>query len=124
MNGNLDVKDLETWKRSELQKLAKEMGLKADGTIKELAARIAAEEVEIPDKREVTDQEPDKSAEAVSNDESEEETPDDEAAIALEVIKPYTDKRLNKIMEKGGELTADIDRANELIAAGVARIKK
>ena len=49
MCGHLDVKDLEKYKKQDLQALARELGVSDAGTIKEIAARCAAVEVEIPD---------------------------------------------------------------------------
>ena len=40
MKGHLDVKELEKCKKADLQKLAKELGVSTEGTIKELAERI------------------------------------------------------------------------------------
>lgn len=39
MKGHLDVKELEKCKKADLQKLAKELGVSTEGTIKELAER-------------------------------------------------------------------------------------
>lgn len=49
MRGHLDVKDLEKYKKPDLQALARELGVSDAGTIKEIAERCAAVEVEIPD---------------------------------------------------------------------------
>ena len=57
MKGHLDVKELEKCKKADMQKLAKELGLSTEGTIKELSERCAEVEVEIPDERELTEDE-------------------------------------------------------------------
>ena len=57
MKGHLDVKELEKCKKADLQKLAKELGVSTEGTIKELAERCAEVEVEIPDESELTEEE-------------------------------------------------------------------
>lgn len=44
---HLTTEDLKTWKKDELVKLAKDMGLETSGTKSEIIKRIAAEEVEI-----------------------------------------------------------------------------
>lgn len=50
MKGYLDAKELESYKKEDLQELAKQLGVDAEGTKKEIAARCAAVEVDIPDK--------------------------------------------------------------------------
>ena len=57
MTGHLDIKDLEKMKKDDLKALAKDMGISDEGTVKELAARIAAEEVEVPEEDELTEEE-------------------------------------------------------------------
>ena len=52
MKTHFDVKELEKWKKEDLQKLASEMGLSDSGTKEEIAKRIAAEEVEVPEEEE------------------------------------------------------------------------
>lgn len=47
MKGHLDVKELEKYKKADLQKLAEELGVSTEGTIKELAERCAEVEVEV-----------------------------------------------------------------------------
>lgn len=64
MKGNLDAKELETYKKADLQQLARELGVSDAGTIKEIAARCAAVEVEVPDEGQLTDEEKKAAAEA------------------------------------------------------------
>jgi len=52
MKTHFDVKELEKWKKEDLQKLASEMGLSDSGTKEEIAKRIAAEEVEVLEEEE------------------------------------------------------------------------
>ena len=54
MKGYLDAKELESYKKEDLQELAKQLGVDAEGTKKEIAARCAAVEVDIPDDNELT----------------------------------------------------------------------
>ena len=56
MKGYLDAKELERYKKEDLQELAKELGVDAEGTKKEIAARCAAVEVDIPDDSELTEE--------------------------------------------------------------------
>ena len=44
MKGYLDAKELESYKKEDLQELAKQLGVDAEGTKKEIAARCAAVE--------------------------------------------------------------------------------
>lgn len=46
MKGHLDVKELESYKKADIQKLARDLGVSDAGTIKEIAARCAAIEIE------------------------------------------------------------------------------
>ena len=57
MKGHLDVKELESYKKADIQKLARDLGVSDAGTIKEIAARCAAVEVDIPGEGELTEEE-------------------------------------------------------------------
>lgn len=57
MKGFLDVKELESYKKADIQKLARDLGVSDAGTIKEIAARCAAVEVDIPGEGELTEEE-------------------------------------------------------------------
>ena len=57
MKGHLDVKQLESYKKVDLQQLARDLGVSDEGTVKEIAARCAEVEVDIPDNSELTDEE-------------------------------------------------------------------
>ena len=46
MKGYLDVKEPESYKKADIQKLARDLGVSDAGTIKEIAARCAAVEIE------------------------------------------------------------------------------
>lgn len=64
MKGYLDAKELESYKKEDLQELAKQLGVDAEGTKKEIAARCAAVEVDIPDDNELTEEDKKAAAEA------------------------------------------------------------
>ena len=66
MNGYLDAKELESYKKEDLQELAKQLGVDAEGTKKEIAARCAAVEVDIPDDSELTEEDKKVAAEAAA----------------------------------------------------------
>ena len=137
MKGHLDVKELETYKKADLQKFARELGVSDAGTIKEIAARCAAVEVEVPEEAELTEEEKKAAAEAAAK--AEEERKAAEAAakaeeerkaaaaagmVKVEVTTRYLDKRLNQIKDAGEIFTVHKDRAAELVSAKVAKIKE
>ena len=64
MKGYLDAKELESYKKEDLQELAKQLGVDAEGTKKEIATRCAAVEVDIPDESELTEEDKRAAAEA------------------------------------------------------------
>lgn len=122
MKGHLDVKELETYKKADLQKLARELGVSDAGTIKEIAARCAAVEVEVPEEEELTEEE--KKAEAAAKAEEERKAAAAAGMVKVEVTTRYLDKRLNQIKDAGEIFTVHKDRAAELVNAKVAKIKE
>ena len=66
MKGYLDAKELENYKKEDLQELAKQLGVDAEGTKKEIATRCAAVEVDIPDESELTEEDKRAAAEAAA----------------------------------------------------------
>lgn len=127
MKGNLDVKELETYKKADLQQLARELGVSDAGTIKEIAARCAAVEVEVPDEGQLTDEEKKAAAEAAQAAARAEEERKAAAAagmVKVEVTTRYLDKQLNQIKDAGETFTVHKDRAAELVSAKVAKIKE
>ena len=75
MTGHLSIKELEKMKKDDLKALAKDMGISDEGTVKELAARIAAEEVEVPEEDELTKEEKAVVREAADEEAADEEEP-------------------------------------------------
>ena len=110
MKGHLSAKDLEKWKKAELQKLAQEMGVSTEGTVKELAARIAAEEVEVPDE------------EVEVSDEETEVSETDTGRVTVKVTEEYRDLQAGQTFNPGAEFETTVKRAAELEQAGVAKI--
>ena len=129
MKGHLDAKELETYKKADLQQLARELGVSDAGTIKEIAARCAAVEVEVPDEGQLTDEEKKAAAEAAqAAAKAEEEKKAAEAAqaaakaeeerkaaaaagmVKVEVTTRYLDKQLNQIKDAGETFTVHKDR--------------
>ena len=124
MKGHLDVKELETYKKADLQQLARDLGVSDAGTIKEIAARCAAVEVEIPDEGEMTDEEKKAAAEAAAKAEEERKAAAAAGMVKVEAVTRYLDKQLNQIKDAGEIFTVHKDRAAELVSAKVAKIKE
>ena len=119
MKGYLDAKELESYKKEDLQELAKQLGVDAEGTKKEIAARCAAVEVDIPDDNELTEEDKKAAAEAAAKAEEE------EAATELVKVKAqrrFLDKELNQIKDTGDEYAVSRERAAVLEEAGVAAV--
>lgn len=136
MKGHLDAKELESYKKEDLQDLARKLGVSDEGTKAEIAARCAAVEVDVPDESELTDEEK-AAAEQAAKEATEKEAAEKAAAeqaakeaaekaagkVKVEVTKRYLDKQLNQIKDTGEIFTVDKARADELVAAKVAKIK-
>ena len=134
MKGHLDAKELESYKKEDLQELAKQLGVDAEGTKKEIAARCAAVEVEIPDDSELTEEEKKTAEEAAAEAaaKAEEERKAAEAAakaeeekktaglVKVRVKNRFLDKELNQIKDTGDTYTVTRERAAVLVNAGVA----
>ena len=147
MKGYLDAKELESYKKEDLQELAKQLGVDAEGTKKEIAARCAAVEVDIPDDSKLTEEDKkvaaETAAEAAAKAEeekaaaeaaakAEEEKAAAEAAAKAEEEKKaaglvkvkakrrFLDKELNQIKDTGETYTVSKERAAVLEEAGVA----
>ena len=132
MKGHLDVKELEKCKKADLQKLAEEMGVSTEGTIKVVAERCAEVEVEIPDESELTEEEKEAAEQAAAEyaEENEQEEPekDDEpqaaGTVTVEGTAVYLDRVLNEVKEPGEVFTVSRERAVILERAKVAKIKE
>jgi len=145
MKGYLDAKELESYKKEDLQELAKQLGVDAEGTKKEIAARCAAVEVDIPDDNELTEEDKKAVAEASAKAEegkaaaeaaakAEEEKAAAEAAakaeeekkaarlVKVKVKRRFRDMELNQIKDTGDVYTVSRERAAVLEEAGVAAV--
>ena len=137
MKGYLDAKELESYKKEDLQELAKQLGVDAEGTKKEIAARCAAVEVDIPDNSELTEEDKKVAAEAATEAaakaEEEKKAAAEAAAKAEEEKKAaglvkvkaqrrFLDKELNQIKDTGDEYAVSRERAAVLEEAGVAAV--
>lgn len=136
MKGYLDAKELESYKKEDLQELAKQLGVDAEGTKKEIAARCAAVEVDIPDNSELTEEDKKVAAEAAAEAaaKAEEEKAAAEAAakdeeekkaaglVKVKAQRRFLDKELNQIKDTGDEYAVSRERAAVLEEAGVAAV--
>ena len=137
MKGHLDAKELESYKKKDLQDLARKLGVSDEGTKAEIAARCEAVEVDVPDESELTDEEK-AAAEQAAKEAAEKEAAEKAAAeqaakeaadkaagkVKVEATQRYLDKQLNQIKDAGETFTVDKARADELVAAKVAKIKE
>ena len=131
MKGYLDAKELESYKKEDLQELAKQLGVDAEGTKKEIATRCAAVEVDIPDESELTEEDKRAAAEAAAEAAAKAEE-ERKAAVKAEEEKKtaglvkvraknrFLDKELNQIKDTGDTYTVTRERAAVLVNAGVA----
>ena len=131
MKGYLDAKELESYKKEDLQELAKQLGVDAEGTKKEIAARCAAVEVDIPDNSELTEEDKKVAAEAAAEAaaKAEEEKAAAEAAakaavglVKVKAQRRFLDKELNQIKDTGDVYTVSRERAAVLKEAGVVEV--
>ena len=113
MKGYLDAKELESYKKEDLQELAKQLGVDAEGTKKEIAARCAAVEVDIPDDSELTEEDKKAAAEAAA-----------EAAAKAEEEKAAAEAAAKAEEEKAAAAKAEEEKAAAEAAAKAEEEKK
>ena len=124
MKGYLDAKELESYKKEDLQELAKQLGVDAEGTKKEIATRCAAVEVDIPDESELTEEDKKVAAEAAAEAaaKAEEEKAAAEAAAKAEEEKPAAEAAAKAEEEKkAAEAAAKAEEEKK--AAGLVKVK-
>ena len=123
MKGYLDAKELESYKKEDLQELAKQLGVDAEGTKKEIAARCAAVEVDIPDDNELTEEDKKAAAEATAEAAAKAEEEKKVARLVkVKVKRRFRDMELNQIKDAGDAYTVSRERAAVLEEAGVAAV--
>ena len=123
MKGYLDAKELESYKKEDLQELAKQLGVDAEGTQKEIAARCAAVEVDIPDDNELTEEDKKAAAEAAAEAAAKAEEEKKVARLVkVKVKRRFRDMELNQIKDTGDEYAVSRERAAVLEEAGVAAV--
>lgn len=139
MKGHLSLKELETYKKADIQKLARELGVSDEGTIKEIAARCAEVEVEVPDE-ELTEEEKAELAQEIEKAEAEraakeakenekeaakkmkEEAERAAGKVKVVVTERYLDIQLNRIKEAGEAFYVEKVRAAELAEKNLVKI--
>ena len=127
MKGYLDAKELESYKKEDLQELAKQLGVDAEGTKKEIAARCAAVEVDIPDNSELTEEDKKVAAEAAAEAaaKAEEEKAAAEAAAKVEEEKAAAEAAAKAEEEKAAAEAAakaeEEEAATELVKVKAQR---
>ena len=128
MKGYLDAKELESYKKEDLQELAKQLGVDAEGTKKEIATRCAAVEVDIPDESELTEEDKRAAAEAAAKAEEEKAAAkaEEEKAAAEAAAKAEEEKAAAEAAAKAEEEKAAAEaaaKAEEEKAAAEAAAK-
>ena len=123
MKGYLDAKELESYKKEDLQELVKQLGVDAEGTKKEIATRCAEVEVDIPDESELTEEDKraaeEAAAEAAAKAEEEKKVA---RLVKVKVKRRFRDMELNQIKDAGDAYTVSRERAAVLEEAGVAAV--
>lgn len=120
-----------------LKALAKDMGVSAAGKAKDIIARIAEVEVDVPKEGELTGEEK-AAAEAAQQEEeraaqvakeaeekavAKQKAGEDAAGLVkVKAVTRFLDKQLNQIKDAGEAYSVSGERAAELAAAGVAEI--
>ena len=134
MKGHLDVKELESYKKADIQKLARDLGVSDAGTIKEIAARCAAVEIETGAGEPPT--EPGKAAGGQAEERTGQQTGDGTAEQAEAAGQqtgsgagdtagaPQTGQETAE-KDKAAEITRDTEKAQEEAgkAAGLVKVK-
>lgn len=120
MKGYLDVKDLEGYRKADLQKLARELGVSDEGTIKEIAERCAAVEVELPDDQEGATQ--DEQAAAPDNQDEKPVVKAQPGEVIVEVVKRYADLELKRVVSEGERLPMKKDRAAVIVGKNLGKV--
>lgn len=117
MKGYLDVKELESYKKADIQKLARDLGVSDAGTIKEIAARCAAVEIETGEGAPPT--EPGKEEGKQTEDTAAGQTGggEEDTAGAPQTGQETTEE------DKAAEITSSAEKAQEEAGKAAGRVK-
>ena len=105
MKGHLNAKQLEKYNRENLEKLATELGVSTEGTKKDIAARCAEIEVELPD----ADGQQGADGQPASD------------LVKVACIQNYKDLQFNRIVETGEEYEVTPERAALLLEKNLVK---
>ena len=117
MKGYLDVKELESYKKADIQKLARDLGVSDAGTIKEIAARCAAVEIETGAGEPPT--EPGKAAGEQAEERTGQQTGD---GAGDTTGAPQTGQETAE-KDKAAEITSDTEKAQEEAGKAAAGVR-
>lgn len=111
MKGHLNAKQLGKYNREDLEKLATELGVSTEGTKKDIAARCAEIEVELPDAdgQQGADKLPDADGQPASD------------LVKVACIQNYKDLQFNRIVETGEEYEVTPERAALLLEKNLVK---
>ena len=135
MKGHLNAKQLEKYKREDLEKLATELGVSTEGTKKDIAARCAEIEVELPDadRQQGADKLPDADGQQgadklpdADGQQGADKLPDADGQPASDLVKVaciqnYKDLQFNRIVETGEEYEVTPERAALLLEKNLVK---
>lgn len=119
MKGHLDIKQLESMKKADLQELANQLGVSNEGTVKEIAARCAEVEVDAPEEDELTEEEKAAAAAAQAEHEAKEAAAKASDKVKVKANQTFLDKQRGVIVKKGESFDVTKERAEQLKAAKV-----
>lgn len=128
MKGHLNAKQLEKYNREDLEKLATELGVSTEGTKKDIAARCAEIEVELPDAdgQQGTDNLPDTDGQQGTDnppDTDGQQNTQQSASGLVKVacIQNYKDLQFDRIVETGEEYEVTPERAALLLEKNLVK---
>lgn len=124
MQTHFDVKELAKWKKEDLQKLASEMGLSDGGTKEELAKRLQQKRWKCRKRKNHSSQKHREKLNRKHQRRKVSETDTEKDSVRVTVIETYRDKLAQQTFEPGTEFVVTAERAEVLVAAGVAKITK
>lgn len=116
MKGHLDAKQLEKYNKEDLERLATELGVSAEGTKKEIAARCAEVEVELTD----TDGQQGTNQPTDTDGQQNTQQPASDL-VKVACIQNYKDLQFNRIVETGEEYEVTPERAALLLEKNLVK---